>query len=59
VARAHARVADARRDFCHQLPTALIRDNQAVAVEDLCVTGLARTRLAKSVWPTAPRWPRA
>jgi putative transposase len=49
VARAHARVAAARRDFHHQLSTALIRDNQAVAVEDLCVTGLARTRMAKSV----------
>jgi IS605 OrfB family transposase len=49
VARAHARVADARRDFHHQLSTALIRDNQAVAVEDLAVRGLARTRLAKSV----------
>jgi putative transposase len=31
------------------LSTALIRDNQAVAVEDLAVHGLARTRLAKSV----------
>ncbi len=49
VARAHARVADARRDFCHQLSTALIRENQAVAVETLAVKGLARTRLAKSV----------
>ena len=49
VARAHARVADARRDFCHQLSTALIRENQAVAVENLAVRGLARTRLAKSV----------
>jgi putative transposase len=48
-ARAHARVADARRDFHHQLSTALIRDNQAVAVEDLAVNGLARTRLAKSI----------
>jgi putative transposase len=48
-ARAHARVADTRRDFHHQLSTALIRDNQAVAVEDLAVKGLARTRLAKSV----------
>ncbi|HEX5290447.1 MAG TPA: RNA-guided endonuclease TnpB family protein [Streptosporangiaceae bacterium] len=27
----------------------MIRDNQAVYVEDLCVAGLARTRLAKSV----------
>jgi putative transposase len=49
VARAHARVADARRDFHHQLSTALIRDNQAIAVEDLAVSGLGRTRLAKSV----------
>jgi len=49
VARAHVRVADARREFHHQLSTALIRENQAVAVEDLAVKGLARTRLAKSV----------
>ncbi|MEU9313661.1 RNA-guided endonuclease TnpB family protein [Streptomyces sp. NPDC048256] len=48
-ARAHARVADARREFHHQLSTKLIRENQAVAVEDLCVKGLARTRLAKSI----------
>ncbi|WP_127358516.1 RNA-guided endonuclease InsQ/TnpB family protein [Actinacidiphila soli] len=49
VARAHARVADARREFHHQLSTQLIRENQAISVEDLCVKGLARTRLAKSV----------
>jgi putative transposase len=49
VARAHARVADARREFHHQLSTKLIRENQAIAVEDLAVKGLARTRMAKSV----------
>ncbi|MFI9158926.1 RNA-guided endonuclease InsQ/TnpB family protein [Kitasatospora aureofaciens] len=49
VARAHATVADARREFHHQLSTRIIRDNQAVAVEDLAVRGLARTRMAKSV----------
>jgi putative transposase len=49
VARSHARVADARRDFHQQLSTALIREHQAVAVEDLAVQGLGRTRLAKSV----------
>ncbi|MFE7130120.1 RNA-guided endonuclease InsQ/TnpB family protein [Streptomyces sp. NPDC057638] len=49
VARAHARTVDARREFHHQLSTKLIRENQAVAVEDLAVKGLARTRLAKSV----------
>ncbi|GGK79607.1 RNA-guided endonuclease InsQ/TnpB family protein [Streptomyces flaveus] len=49
LARAHAQVTDARREFHHQLSTQLIRENQAVAVEDLAVNGLARTRLAKSV----------
>ena len=49
VARAHAKVADARREFHHQLSTTLIRDNQAIGVEDLSVAGLARTTLAKSV----------
>jgi putative transposase len=49
VARAHARVADTRRDWQHKLSTKLIRENQAVYVEDLCVVGLGRTRLAKSV----------
>lgn len=42
-------VADARREFHHQLSSKLIRENQAIAVEDLAVNGLARTRLAKSV----------
>ncbi|HEY5398617.1 MAG TPA: RNA-guided endonuclease TnpB family protein [Trebonia sp.] len=49
VARAHARVADARRDFHHKLSTRIIRENQAIVVEDLAVRGLARTKMAKSV----------
>jgi len=52
VAKAHARVADARRDFHHKLSTTLIRENQAVYVEDLSVGGLARSGMngiAKSV----------
>ncbi|WP_067539450.1 RNA-guided endonuclease InsQ/TnpB family protein [Nocardia crassostreae] len=49
VARQHAKVADARREFHHQLSTRLIRENQAVYVENLAVNGLVRTRLAKSV----------
>lgn len=49
VAKAHATVADSRRDFHHKLSTKLIRENQAVYVEDLAVAGLGRTRLAKSV----------
>ncbi|MGI5166822.1 RNA-guided endonuclease InsQ/TnpB family protein [Spirillospora sp. CA-253888] len=49
LAKAHARVADRRREFHHQLSTALIRENQALYVEDLAIKGLARTRLARSV----------
>ncbi|WP_327047990.1 transposase [Microbispora sp. NBC_01189] len=49
VARQHAKVADARREFHHQLSTRIVRDNQAIYVEDLAVKGLARTRLSKSV----------
>lgn len=49
VAKAHAKVADTRLDWAHRQSTTLIRENQAIYVEDLCVTGLARTRLAKSV----------
>ncbi|MFE9322081.1 RNA-guided endonuclease InsQ/TnpB family protein [Nocardia sp. NPDC052278] len=49
LAKTHARVADTRRDWAHKQSTAIIGDNQAVYVEDLCVRGLARTRLAKSV----------
>ncbi|MFD5142993.1 RNA-guided endonuclease InsQ/TnpB family protein [Streptomyces sp. NPDC058401] len=50
VARQYARVADQRRDWHHKVSTRIIRDNQAVYVEDLAVFGLARTRLAKSVY---------
>ncbi|MFG1687930.1 RNA-guided endonuclease InsQ/TnpB family protein [Nonomuraea sp. NPDC049269] len=49
VARQHAKVADARREFHHQTSTRIIGENQAVFVEDLAVKGLARTKLAKSV----------
>ena len=49
VARLHAKVRDTRRDFHHKLSTTIIRENQAVYVEDLAVAAPARTRMAKSV----------
>jgi putative transposase len=49
LARLHARVTNQRADFHHKTSTMIVRDNQAVYVEDLCVAGLGRTRLAKSV----------
>jgi putative transposase len=42
-------VRDQRADHHHKLALRLIRENQTIAVEDLAVAGLARTRLAKSV----------
>jgi IS605 OrfB family transposase len=49
VARLHARIADARRDHHHQLSTRLIRENQAVYLENLDVAALGRSKLAKSL----------
>ena len=53
LARLHARVADARKDFLHKLSTQLIRENQAVFMEDLCIKGLMRTNLARSIGDAA------
>jgi putative transposase len=53
VAVAYRKVRDRRADHHHKLALRLIRENQAVAVEDLAVVGLARTRLAKSVHDAA------
>jgi putative transposase len=52
VAVVHRKVRDARLDHAHKTALKLVRDNQAVYAEDLCVSGLARTRLAKSVADT-------
>ncbi|MCP3755517.1 transposase [Streptomyces sp. TBY4] len=49
LARQHARVADQRKDWHHKASTQIIRDNQAVYVEDLAVSALGRTKLAKSI----------
>jgi putative transposase len=45
----HRKVRETRLDHAHKTALRLVRDNQAVYAEDLCVSGLARTRLAKSV----------
>jgi putative transposase len=50
LARAHAKVANSRNDWLHQLTTALVRENQALVVEDLNVLGMMRNRrLARSL----------
>ena len=49
VAVLHRKVRETRLDHAHKTALRLVRDNQAVYAEDLCVSGLARTRLARSV----------
>ncbi len=50
VAKVHARIADRRRDFGHQLSTRMIRENQVICVESLAVKNMVKNHcLAKSI----------
>ncbi|MFI5802791.1 RNA-guided endonuclease InsQ/TnpB family protein [Streptomyces sp. NPDC051561] len=49
LARQHAKVADARHHFHHELSSKLVREHQAVYAETLNVKGMARGNLAKSI----------
>lgn len=49
LAKAHRRVANARRDFHHKTARSIVRQYDGIAVEDLNVRGLARGMLRKSV----------
>ena len=59
VAELHRKVRETRLDHHHKLALRLVRDNQAVHLENLSVAGLARTRLARSIhdagWSTLVR----
>ncbi len=50
VARLHAKIADMRCDFQHQLSTQLIRENQTICVETLSVKNMVKNhKLAKAI----------
>ena len=53
VAKLHAHVRDTRNDYLHKLTRWLVDENQVIAVEDLCIRGLARSKLAASVHDVA------
>ena len=42
IATIHAAVRDARRDHLHKVSTAIIRENQAICVEDLAVSNMVK-----------------
>ncbi|MBE9169822.1 transposase [Pleurocapsales cyanobacterium LEGE 06147] len=44
LAKLHANIKDLRNDFLHKLTTKLVRENQALAIEDLNVSGLIKNR---------------
>lgn len=50
VARINARIADRRRDHLHKLSTRIVRENQAVMIEDLSVRNMVRNHsLARAI----------
>jgi putative transposase len=50
VARIHARIADRRADFLHKVTTRLVRENQALAIEDLSVRNMVKNHsLARAI----------
>lgn len=50
VAKVHAEISDARKDFLHKLTTRLVRENQTIAVEDLSVKNMvAHQKLALAI----------
>ncbi len=50
VARVHEKIASQRKDALHKATTGAVRESQAIAVEDLDVRGMEKSRrLAKSV----------
>lgn len=48
VARIHQRIANQRGDFLHKLTTKLVLKYDGLCIENLCLLGLARTKLSKS-----------
>lgn len=52
VARLHTKVANTRKDHLDKFSRKLARENQTVGMETLSVSGMGKTRLAKSVYDT-------
>jgi putative transposase len=50
IAKLHNKIADTRKDFLHKLSTCVVRENQAIALEDLNVSGMVKNRkLARAI----------
>ena len=50
VAKVHAEITDARKDFLHKLTTQLVRENQTIVVENLAIKNMVKNhKLAHSI----------
>lgn len=45
----HAKISNTRKDFLHKLSSQLVKDNAAIFVGNVNASGLAKTKMAKSV----------
>ena len=48
VAKIHAKIADSRRDFTHQLTSQLIHENQVISMETLRVKNMVKNPFIKN-----------
>jgi putative transposase len=49
LSRLHKRIADIRQDAVHKLSHRLVTEFSVIGIEDLCVSGMAKSHLARSV----------
>ena len=49
LAKAHTKVRNTRTHYLHQIANQIVDENQVIALETLSITGLAKTRMGKSV----------
>lgn len=53
LAGVHRKIANQRKDFVHQNTSDLVRQYQGFCIENLCIKGMAKTKLSKSVLDAA------
>ncbi|MGB3636195.1 MAG: transposase [Rivularia sp. (in: cyanobacteria)] len=50
IAKLHNQIADTRKDFLHKLSTQIVRENQAIVLEDLNVEGMVKNcKLSRAI----------
>ena len=50
VAKVHAQIRLSRADHIHKLTTGLVQSYDTIIIEDLCLKGMAKTKLSKSIY---------